>query len=590
MEECSGWGMDCLSQTEVDDTDEVDGNEAAGVDAAGGGGHQTTTEAASHDKADAHLTDDGTNHHPTTDDGILLVGDTGTVTAEADTQRPFILAIPAMALAGMGMVTFTALAFGKSGLYFGGYCITVLVNHGTLDIAMITINAPETQATGPTQPDVRSLSTRALCWLSIGILQGTCNARWSVTFDQKRAGTVWQIEPMLYDFVACFTFFFLIGGVMLQAHMDRRPTIMVWWGFLLACNWLSYFGDYSPYPELSALGSGLKLLQLFVGTVGVYFVVMHIDKKAERCDVRRGYQLLVGSSPIQFTVLIITSLKSALGAFGVSGALMIFQMICLKVFVPVGKRCFGDDQRKLWTYAVPACMLALELGPCLLLLGEDFTTFKFWALLTWQELNSVAKNTGKYAELYVGVRALVRRPVDEEVVQLMEEKRQTIAPCDNIGEIASPIVILVAMMLEGLFDMLPIERAPHLADANEGILGAWRSRQFRGEGPIMMIIVLAVRLIFCWIELRVERMQRRNDGTDNSTTSAEVGIEDVRSDEERAVGATKSRRSSMMAVLYNRIVRSEEAPVEMKYMAGATFALQAVIFVYNAASIGKRIQ
>ena len=37
MEECSGWGMDCLSQTEVDDTDEVDGNEAAGVDAAGGG-------------------------------------------------------------------------------------------------------------------------------------------------------------------------------------------------------------------------------------------------------------------------------------------------------------------------------------------------------------------------------------------------------------------------------------------------------------------------------------------------------------------------------------------------------------------------
>ena len=41
MEECSGWEMDCLSQTEVDDTDdmtdEVDGNEAAAVDATGGG-------------------------------------------------------------------------------------------------------------------------------------------------------------------------------------------------------------------------------------------------------------------------------------------------------------------------------------------------------------------------------------------------------------------------------------------------------------------------------------------------------------------------------------------------------------------------
>jgi hypothetical protein len=75
MEECSGWEMDCLSQTEVDNTDdmtdEVDGNEAAAVDTAGGGEHQTTTEAASHDKADAHLTDDGTNPPPTTDDGIM---------------------------------------------------------------------------------------------------------------------------------------------------------------------------------------------------------------------------------------------------------------------------------------------------------------------------------------------------------------------------------------------------------------------------------------------------------------------------------------------------------------------------------------
>ena len=98
---------------------------------------------------------------------------------------------------------------------------------------------------------------------------------------------------------------------------------------------------------------------------------------------------------------------------------------------------------------MPACMLALELGPCLLLLGEDFTTFKFWALLTWQELNSVAKNTGKHDELYVGVRALLCRPVDEEARKLLEEKRQIIAPCDNIGEIASPIIILVALALEG---------------------------------------------------------------------------------------------------------------------------------------------
>ena len=395
---------------------------------------------------------------------------------QADAQRPFILAvILAMALAGMGMVTFTALAFGKSGLYFWGPCLQCLVGFGSLDIAMMTINAPETHATGQptTQPNISS--KRALCWLSIGILQGTCDARWYIAFDQKRAGTVWQLEPMLYDLVQTFIWLFLINVVMLQAHKDRRPTTMVWSGLLAACLSLSNLGDYTPYPELSALGSGFNMLSMFFATVGLYFFVMHIDKKAERCDVWRGYQILVcvGFTTIQVTQLWITSLKSGLGgAFGVSVLQMFHQMVCLKCFVPVGKRCFGDDQRKLWTYPIPACMLALELGPCLLLLDEDFTTLKFWALLAWQEFNSVAKNTGKYGGLYVGVRALLRHPVDEEARRLMKERRQIIAPCDNIGEIVSPIVIFAAIVLEGLFDALPIERAPYLADANEGILSA----------------------------------------------------------------------------------------------------------------------
>ena len=42
-----------------------------------------------------------------------------------------------------------------------------------------------------------------------------------------------------------------------------------------------------------------------------------------------------------------------------------------------------------------------------------------------------------------------------------------------------------------------------------------------------------------------------------------------------------------MAVLYNRIVRSQEAPVEVKYMAGVAFALQALMFVIMAATMGK---
>ena len=292
---------------------------------------------------------------------------------------------------------------------------------------------------------------------------------------------------------------------------------------------------------------------------------------------------------IQLNTLFITSLKDSLNLFVVSGVLMVWQKVILKIIIPVSKKCFGEDQRKLWSYTVPAFMLALELGPCLLLLGEDFTGWKFWALLMWQELNSVAKNTGKYDELYVAVMATLGRPVSDETLKLMEEKRSTLAPCDNIGEIVSPIVILVALVLEGLFDVLPIDRAPYFADANEGILGGWRARRFRGEAPMMMIIVLAVRLVFCWIELVIRARQRRNNDTgNNNNATAELSNVDVAISAERALGAS-SRRSSM-AVLYNRIVRREEAPVEVKYMAGYTFAIQAVLFVSIAAAFGKGVE
>jgi hypothetical protein len=78
---------------------------------------------------------------------------------------------------------------------------------------------------------------------------------------------------------------------------------------------------------------------------------------------------------------------------------MVFQKMVLIVLMPVLERCFGDGHDKLWTYVVPAALLALELGPCLLLLGTNMLTLEFWLLIAMQELNSVAKNTGIYAEL-----------------------------------------------------------------------------------------------------------------------------------------------------------------------------------------------
>ena len=305
-------------------------------------------------------------------------------------------------------------------------------------------------------------------------------------------------------------------------------------------------------------------------------LVMKVDKDADQRDVQNRYKLLVAAgTKILWLTLFITRL--AVSPFVVSAALMLFQKVVLRVIIPVYKKCFGNDKRKLWSYPLPALVLSLELGPCLLLLGSDMTTVGFWGLILMQEANSVLKNTGKFAELYVAARALLRRPVDEESLKLMEERRSTIAPCDNIGEVVSPIVIMIAIGLESLFDSLPIERAPYFAD--KGVLGGWRNQRFRGEAPTMLVIVFLVRVAFCWIEMKVRDRQRPNE-------TANADFQTPQGDSGTTAGGAKKRRSSM-AVLYHRIVRSDDTPVHMQYMAGALFALQPIIFVDFAAGIGK---
>ena len=281
---------------------------------------------------------------------------------------------------------------------------------------------------------------------------------------------------------------------MFRAHRDRHPNVMIWLVILYSADALKSFGACSPYLLLVVLGSALWTLTL---TVGLYVVVIKMDNKAERKDVQNGYKFLTGfaMSGIQYFVLFITRFESSLNVFAVSSAHMIFRFVVLKVMVPNLKLCFGNDERKLWTYCLPALLLALELGPCLLLLGSNMKTIEFWALLIFQELNSVAKNTGKYAELYLVVRARLRRPVGGETIKLMEERRKCIVPCDNIGEIASPVVLALALGLESLFDGLAIGRAPYFAKT--GTMGAWRNQRFRGEALAMMTTVFAVRLVFC---------------------------------------------------------------------------------------------
>ena len=478
----------------------------------------------------------------------------------------FFCVMTAVSIGGMGVTSFGVLAGGKVGYTLTKDTLETLA-YGAIDIAVAQ------------QADPGSVwQKRGACWFTIGIFTGSVNSAAYISFDAKRAGTIWQTERLLFLFAWYFICKVgLVGGVMMRAHKDRRPNVMKWFVLMCYFHFLATSGSATPYPLITALGTVLVLL---VTIFGVYFLVMKIDKGAEQTDVQNGYKLLVGlmMTSVQWFNLRLTSL-TFLGPFVISAALMLFQKMVLIITIPSLKLCFGDDHRKMWSYAVPAMVLGLELGPCLLLLGSDMTTVGFWGLILMQEANSVLKNTGKFAELYVAARALLRRPVDEESLKLMEERRSTIAPCDNIGEVVSPIVIMIAIGLESLFDSLPIERAPYFAD--KGVLGGWRNQRFSGEAPAMLIIVFLVRVAFCWIEMKVRDRQRPNE-------TANADFQTPQDDSGTTAGGAKKRRSSM-AVLYHRIVRSDDAPVHMQYMAGALFALQLIIFVDYAAGIGKRM-
>ena len=102
-----------------------------------------------------------------------------------------------------------------------------------------------------------------------------------------------------------------------------------------------------------------------------------------------------------------------------------------------------------------------------------------------------------------------------------------------------------------------------------------------GEAPAMLIIVFLVRVTFCWIEMKVRDRQRPNE-------TANADFQTPQDDSSTTAGGAKKTRTSM-AILYHRIVRSDDAPVHMQYMAGALFALQPIIFVDYSAGIGKRM-
>ena len=139
-------------------------------------------------------------------------------------------------------------------------------------------------------------------------------------------------------------------------------------------------------------------------------------------------------------------------------------------------------------------------------------------------------------------------------------------------------LIVANFAFSGLFDLFGLDREALLEGAGPEEAVQMAQNRSRGEVPIMLLAVLVFRLLFCWIEITLRSFKHREETNpvDPSSSAAD----------ETTAGARKKRRTST-TVLYDRIAHSQNAPIHMKYAAGIWFASGAIMFVANAAWLGR---
>jgi len=130
----------------------------------------------------------------------------------------FFCVMTAVSIGGMGVASFGVLAGGKVG-YAIPKEIFELVVFGTVGVSVAQ------EATSVQSMPV--LFKRAAAWFAIGLFQGSANAFYFISFDAKREGTMWQLEPFSYALVNCFICHIgLVGVAMMRAHHDRRANVI----------------------------------------------------------------------------------------------------------------------------------------------------------------------------------------------------------------------------------------------------------------------------------------------------------------------------------------------------------------------------
>ena len=499
-----------------------------------------------------------------------------------------------LAVIGVQFMLFTvstaALAGGKAWFYLIVWN-SCTAGYATVDLTIQLVNGGSSS----------SIRERAMCWFASGLLSGALLALRYINLDETRVGTTWQLLSLLCSVVFAPASL-LVPALMMGTHRDERRT--VWTAFVLPLTYfyvLRLVGDCTPFEWIASVGS---LGTVICSTVLVGYVVLVKDHEADPNDVRGGYRFLAGFLTwfsIYMTLLIASGGLRIQGPIAQSLVLMAWSMVQTKIMVPTCKFAFGGcgagqhpEQHKLWTCYMPGFMLALELGPCLLLVGTTIRSFEFWALVVLQEANSVLKNAGLYLQFFVRMSALAGRPCSTSILKRMEERREVLSPCDNFGEIVSPVVILLALAAESLFFACGFDAAPYLEDT--GILAAWKSRSgsrddFRGETPLMLVVVLIIRVGFCLLELHLRPWVAKRFpvvvGHDTVPDRKSGGNE-----EPPSPSPVKKRRSSAV-VLYDRITRlgddgmGGELQKTFRLMAAVLVLIQPLMLVIFAATFGR---
>ena len=126
----------------------------------------------------------------------------------------------------------------------------------------------------------------------------------------------------------------------------------------------------------------------------------------------------------------------------VSAALMVSQRFITRMVISYLKVLLGDE----WSLGVGLILFTItELGPVALLTSAPVSDVSFWLVLALQECNSLLRNVGVYERAIAFVRSMMNRPLSDDSIADLSVRRRVLAPCDNISEVCTPVVVLLAV-------------------------------------------------------------------------------------------------------------------------------------------------